>query len=151
MSKLKKGRHLDIDEFDAVIEGLMTRLRDFRDSAHRAREDANFAEMSEADYRTALEMFVQAVGGVIERHARDKVLHLGALDAALAEAARALDRLSLRAQAHYATRDAELKAREDAVAAAEAALAADEDEVDTSPDIEDVLAGKAPPPGRSAA
>ena len=140
MSKLKKGRHLDIDEFDAAIEGLMTRLRDFRDCAHRAREDANFAEMSEADYRTALEMFVQAVGGVIERHARDKVLHLGALD-----------RLSLRAQAHYATRDAELKAREDAVAAAEAALAADTEETDSSLEIEQVLAGKAPPLGKSAA
>jgi len=121
----RKGKHLDLDGFDAATDGMMTRLREFRDAAHRARSDADFAEMAERDFRKVLDRILTATGAAIERKDRDGVLDLRAIEAALAEANQAYQRLAARSDAHYAEREAEQKRDEEAQRAAQAALEGD--------------------------
>jgi len=114
----RKGKHLDLDGFDAATDGMMTRLREFRDAAHRARSDAEFAERAEADFRLLAERLTQTVGAVLERDAREGVLDRRALELALADANQALERLAPRSDAHYAERRAEMERQEEALRAA---------------------------------
>jgi len=118
----RKGKHLDTDGFDAATDGILTRVREFRDAAHRARSDADFAEMAERDFRKVLDGLIAAVGSVIEMKDREGVLRIADLECALATANQLHARFCLRSDAHYAERQAELDRQQEAQRAAETAL-----------------------------